>query len=139
MLTYCFITYLYLIVAILCIYKLGFLWAVKIPFEKSCNNKRNRRKFSISIYVFSSIYCHFHNKYDVFLHIVSMFIVICFLWYCVVLLVSHATFNSIPVSRMSAKGLFSNLFTVTYQCKTSQYMTLCKIAHTFLDFVGCKL
>jgi hypothetical protein len=28
-----------------------------------------------------------------------------------------------PFSRISAKGLFSNLFTVTYQCKTSEYMT----------------
>ena len=27
------------------------------------------------------------------------------------------------ISRVSAKGLFSNMLTVTYQCKTSQYMT----------------
>jgi hypothetical protein len=66
--------YILNVVAILCIYKLWFLWAVKIPFEKSCNKKRNQRKCCILIYVFSSTHCHFHNKYDVFPHIISMFI-----------------------------------------------------------------
>jgi hypothetical protein len=32
-------------------------------------------------------------------------------------------YSVLSFSRISAKGLFSNLFTVTYQSKTSQYMT----------------
>ena len=42
---------------------------------------------------------------------------------CTDMLVIFNPLDAKPFSRIGAKGLFSNLFTVTYQCKTSQYMT----------------
>ena len=42
---------------------------------------------------------------------------------CTDMLVIFNPLDAKPFSWISAKGLFSNLFTVTYQCKMSEYMT----------------